>query len=254
MANWTHLFAKHRCDRKKAYPSQGFARKVAWNASLRAKKPIVDYKCPDCSAWHVGRASAEMAKELQPELDEAILKLRKVQEDRAARIARTVITDLVVPDKPRTTPAIEKTGHRVEPMLAERPHHVAVVHVDRNVPIKMAKPKQSKKDSCPGPARTESPYKVYPGMVHGYMTAIDPAGPGHWFCVCVCGTQETRRNKTMQKENTLDCCRECNKVAGWLRNGSGDKADTELFVDDAVRFTLEAIHERNSVREQNTNS
>lgn len=47
------------CARKKAYPDEKFARRVAAQVNEREGRPaVVHYACTRCGRWHIGRAPA----------------------------------------------------------------------------------------------------------------------------------------------------------------------------------------------------
>jgi predicted RNA-binding Zn-ribbon protein involved in translation (DUF1610 family) len=55
-APWRNPATFARCDEKKGYNNEQIALKLARKASIKAGYPIVEYLCPDCGFWHIGRA------------------------------------------------------------------------------------------------------------------------------------------------------------------------------------------------------
>lgn len=49
---------RQACTRKKAYPDEKFAKRVARNMRDERGADVVAYGCPHCGRYHVGRAPA----------------------------------------------------------------------------------------------------------------------------------------------------------------------------------------------------
>jgi len=55
-SSWRNPATSYRCDGKKGYHDEQTALKIARKATVRAGHVILEYRCPDCGFWHIGRA------------------------------------------------------------------------------------------------------------------------------------------------------------------------------------------------------
>lgn len=75
--SWRNPATSFRCDGKNRYRNEQKAVKFARQASIRAGHPILEYQCPDCGFWHIGRAPRSQLIAHEQELERISRALEK---------------------------------------------------------------------------------------------------------------------------------------------------------------------------------